>query len=135
MLECERQLDAIPYMRSSLRDDLAEVHADSKLHATIIGDARVSRLQRLLDTDRRLDGIYDAGELREKLIAWCVHHAAALLSDQLGDDFPVGGERLYRSDVVGAHQATIAFDSGAQDCGQSPLDVRDSLSRGAQSSP
>jgi hypothetical protein len=66
-----------------------------------------------------------AARLREKLIPWCVYQAPTLLSDQLSEDLSVGGEGLYRRDVVVAHQATVAFHIGAQDSGQPPFDVRD----------
>src|SRR4030095_12968251 len=48
-----------------------------------------------------------------------------MLADQLGHRLSVGRERLYRRDVVVAHQAAVAFHIGAQNRGQPALDVRD----------
>ena len=77
----------------------------------------------LLDRDRALDRIHDAGELGEDAVAGRVDDAAAVLADHRQDD------RLVRLEVadgrvfVSAHERAVAGDVGGEDGGQPALNL------------
>jgi hypothetical protein len=54
-------VDAVPVDRRVVGDDIAEVDADAKAHASMLGHALIARGHHGLDLDRAFSGTDDAG--------------------------------------------------------------------------
>ena len=66
MLEASRDVDALAVSIRALHDHFAEVDSNTDIDALILGLAGVSLGHSVLDIDRALDGVDNAGELGRK---------------------------------------------------------------------
>jgi hypothetical protein len=130
-LDARSDIDSVSVNSVTLDNDLAEIDPDSEVHAAVHRQIGVSRIEFLLDTDRALDGIHNAGKLREKTIPSGVHHAPAMLADEHGHRLPIVCEHFNGRDVVYAHQAAVFFGIGTEDRGEPTLDLGKILRDGA----
>src|SRR5207245_2314400 len=96
---------------------------DPERHPARGGRRGVPRLEFALDVDRALNGVDDAPELRQHVVARRVHHAPAMAGHGGRDDRAILGDGANGRDLVVAHEPAVAFDVRAQDGGESPLDV------------
>jgi hypothetical protein len=69
----------------------------------------------LLNLGRTLHGIYYADKLGQQIIAGRVDYSATMLADQDTHYLAIGSEQADGGHLVGAHEAAVAFDIGAQD--------------------
>src|SRR5712692_6944391 len=81
-LEARGDVDPVAVDLFAIDDHVAEVDTDAELHPPLGWDIRVLRLQRGLDFDRALDGVDDAGELRDDAVARRINESPAMLFDQ-----------------------------------------------------
>ena len=116
-------VDAVAVDARLVVDDIAEVDADAELHPTICFDGGVALGHRLLDGDRALDRVHDAGELGEDAVAGRVDDAAAVLGDHRQHDRLMRLEVADGTRLVSAHQRAVAGDVGGEDCGQPALNL------------
>ena len=75
----------------------------------------------LLDLDRALHGLDDAGELGDHGVAPGIHDPPVMARHQSGNGGAVAAQRAQRSRFVCFHEAGIAVHVGAQDGGQPPF--------------
>ncbi len=68
----------------------------------------------MLDLDRALHGLDDAGKLGDHGIAPGIDDAAVMALDQARNGRAVAAERLQRSGLVRFHETRIAVHVGAQ---------------------
>jgi hypothetical protein len=66
----------------------------------------------------RFHGINCTGKLGQHIIARRIHHPTMVVFDEVRYHCPIGLQRVNRGLFVIAHQATIAFDIGAEDSGE-----------------
>ena len=75
-----------------------------------------------LDVDGALDGVHDARELRQHVVARGVHDAPAVTGHRRGDHPAILGDGADGRHLVVAHEAAVAFHVGAEDRDEFALD-------------
>jgi hypothetical protein len=65
----------------AFHDDVAEIDADAEGHATLRREPGVAGFQLALDVHAAGDGVHDACELRQQVVAHRVHDAPSVLAD------------------------------------------------------
>src|SRR6266851_609172 len=81
-LEARGDVDAIAVDLLTVDHHVAEVHADPEFHPALGCQRRVLGLECGLNLDRALDGIHDAGKLREHAVARRIDEASVMLIDE-----------------------------------------------------
>ena len=76
-----------------LQDDVADIDADTEIHAPLGRNFEICLVERALDGHRAIDRLDAAGEVGDDAVAGAADDLAAMLGDQLIDDGAVGGER------------------------------------------
>ena len=122
-LQPRRNVHPVPEQITRTHHHVTNVNADAKVDALLRRQAGVCFRQRRLRFHRALHGVHGAPELRENTVARGVRDAASVVRDGLVEDRASLGQPLERSDLVGAHEAAIAFDVSREDRHQASLDV------------
>jgi hypothetical protein len=99
-------------------DDIAEVNANSELHAVLRVYVGVALGHGLLDGKRTLDSVHDASELGEDAVAGGIDDTPAVLRNNREHDRLMALEIADSSFFVGAHEGAVAGDVGREDCCQ-----------------
>ncbi len=76
----------------ALLDHVPEVDPDAEPHAAVLGKLGVAGLKLLLHRHGALHGVHHAGELGQQVVPGRVHHPAAVLFDEVGENLLVGFE-------------------------------------------
>ena len=76
---------------------------------------RVRLGQGSLRLHRALHGVHSASELRKDTVARRVRYAAPVVPNEPVEDCAPFGQPLERADLIGAHEAAIAFDIRCED--------------------
>ena len=109
-------VDAVAEDVLALDDHVAHVDADAELEPALLGNARVAPGHGVLDLDRALHGIDDAGELGQEAIAHGLDDAPVTGRDHRLDQLAkMGLEGAERARFVGPHQPRVADHVGGQD--------------------
>src|SRR5260370_6864633 len=75
-------VDAVAVDLLAIHHHMAQVYADAEFHSALGRQRSVLSLERGLALDRALDGIHDAGELRQHAVASGVNEASVMLLDE-----------------------------------------------------
>ena len=121
-LQPRRDVDAVAEQVLPIDYHVAEMHADTELHAFARGALRIFRGDRLLHRQRAFDGIDRAGEIGEHAVAGRGEDPAAIIGDQPVEDRARGAQRPQRADLVLLHQLAVADDIGREDRGELAFD-------------
>ena len=106
-------------MSSFLDDDVAEIDADAKPDAMLVGICRLAVDHPALDLDGAAHGIDDASKFRQQAVAGVLDDAASVLPDLWLDQLPeMRLEAFVRALLVRAHQARISRHISGEDCGE-----------------
>ena len=114
-LEARRDVDPIPIDPFSLGNDIPQVDANAKFHATVREQLSISGFEFALDSDGALHGLHHTGKLRQQVIARGVHDPPPVLLDEASHHLPIGGDGTDGRHLVFAHEAAIPLDIGAED--------------------
>ena len=106
-----------------LLDDIAKIDADAKPHAPVLGHIFVGLRQPLLDRDRALYRLDDAGKDRQYTVAGGIDNAPAARLDALAKHRARGIERRHRGAIVIRHQPRITRHVGGHYRGDFSLSV------------
>ena len=109
-LQACSDIDAVTEEVAALDHDIADMDADAEVNATVGRRPFVSFCQRSLCFDRALNGIHRAAELRQHTVPSGIGDPAAMRGNQAVKDGPALCQIPQGPDLVGAHQAAIAFD-------------------------
>ena len=120
-LQPRRDVDPVAIDVGAVHHHISQVDADTKPHAMRLRWVRILVGNFLLDLDRALHGLDDAGELGDHGVAPGVHDPPVMARHQSGNGGAVAAQRPQRSRFVRLHEARISVDIGAQDGGQPPF--------------
>jgi hypothetical protein len=112
-------IDPVAEDVAALDDDVAEVDADAKPDAPLVGHFRLAVEHAALHLGGTAHRIDDARKFGQHAVASGLDDAAAMLGDLRIDQLPaVRLEAFERAFFVGAHQARIARHIGGEDRGK-----------------
>ena len=114
-LEARGDVDAIAVDLLAAHDHVAQVDTDPELELALARERSVARRQLRLGRDGAGNGVRDARELGQHVVAHGVHDAPAVLAHQAGDAVAMGRERVDRGDVVLGHETAVSGGVHAQD--------------------
>jgi hypothetical protein len=114
-------VDAVAVDSGVVVDDIAEVDADAKAHASMLGHGLIARGHHGLDLDRAFGGTDDAGEFGEDAITRGVDDPASVPGDQGQDHALMRLEVAHGGGLVFVHEPAVAGDVGGQDGGESAI--------------
>jgi hypothetical protein len=124
-LKARRYVDAIAKDVVAINDDVAHIDADAELDVLAGRQIGISFRHRALNVDGATNRIDRTGELYQRAIARSLDDAAAILRDLWVDEgFAQGFECSVGALFIAAHQATVAYDVGREDCGKPSFSVR-----------
>jgi hypothetical protein len=101
---------------------VADVHSNTEADTAVWRDTGVRLAQRTLRFHCALHGINGAPELRKDTIARRVRYAAPVFPNDPVEDRAPLGQPLERADLVGAHEAAVAFHIGCEDRDETAAD-------------
>ena len=81
----------------------------------------ITRLELVLNRNGRLDRIDGTSELGQHVVAWGIDDPAMVLLDETSYHLAISLERANGGLFIIAHEATVAFDIGAEDGGEFAL--------------
>ena len=113
-LQSRRDVHPVAINLRALDHHVAEVDADTKLHAALGRNAFVFSLEPGLDIDGALHRIDHAGELGEHAVAGRVHEPPVMLLDERVDYLAVGRKGAESRLFIFPHEAAVAEDVGAE---------------------
>ena len=108
-------IDAVAEDAVFVIDDVAEIDADTELHALLGLDAGVALAHGALNGDRALDRVHDAGKLGQDAVTRRVDDPAVEIGDHRQDHGLVALEIAHRARLVGAHQRAVPGNVSGQD--------------------
>jgi hypothetical protein len=114
-------VDAVAVDLRVVVDDIAEVDADAKAHASLLGHGLIARGHDGLDLDRAFGGTDDAGKLGEDAITGGVDDAPSEPGDQRQDHVLVRLEVAHGGGLVFVHEPAVAGDVCGEDGGESAV--------------
>ena len=120
-LQPRRDVDPVAIDVGAVDHHISQIDADAKPHAMRLGWVRILVGNFLLNLDRALHGLDDAGELGDHGVAPGIHDPPVMARHQSGNGGAVAAQRPQRSRFVCFHEAGISVDIGAQDGGQPPF--------------
>ena len=122
--EPRRDIDPVAEDVPVLHHDVADIHADAKLHATFLVQRVVRRRKLVLDVDRALNRRHGAAERGQNAVAGGSANSSAVGRDETVGDQAKGRQGGQRSLFVHAHQAAIAGDVRGEDGDEPSLERR-----------
>src|SRR5262245_34373370 len=96
--------------------------ADAEADAAIRCETGVRFGQSSLRLHGALHGIYGAPELGKDTVARRVGYAAPVFSNEPVEDCAPFSQPLERADLIGAHEAAVAFHIRREDCDEASAD-------------
>ena len=120
-LQPRRDVDPVAIDVGAVDHHISQIDADAKPHAMRLGRVGILVGNFLLNLDRALHGLDDAGELGDHGVAPGIHDPPVMARHQSGNGGAVAAQRPQRSRFVCFHEAGISVDIGAQDGGQPPF--------------
>ena len=102
-------------------DDIAEVDADAKAHASMLGYGLIARGHHAVDLDRAFGGTDDAGKFGEDAIAGGVDDPTSVPGDQRQDHALMRLEVAHDGGLVFMHEPAVAGDIGGEDGSESAV--------------
>jgi hypothetical protein len=113
--EPSRDIDSVAEDVGALRDDVAEIYADTEFDALVRRYLRIAFEHAALNLDGTRDGVHDAAKFSEDTVPSGVGDVAAMHLDRGVQELaPVGPQPGERTDLVGAHQPTVSSDIGGK---------------------
>jgi hypothetical protein len=103
-------VDAIAKEVAALHHNIADVHSNPEVDATLRRDLIIRNCQRSLRLNRALKGIDDTPELRQYAVPGGIGDPATMRGNQGVHHQPTLGQIPERSDFVGPHQAAVTLD-------------------------
>ena len=94
--------------------DIPQIDADTKIHATVFGDAAVFNIQPVLDFNGALKGIDGTVEFGQDIVAWVVDDPPVMPGYQFSNDLLVSRDGGDRGRVVIVHQFAVSVHVGAE---------------------
>ncbi len=113
--------------------DVPDIDPNAKLHLTLRSKRSVRLCQGLLNGDRAMHGINDAGELCEHAVTRAPSDVPPSFSDEAVDNRAMRGQRGERRFLILVHEAAVALDIGRENGSKLAL-WRDRSNEGAFSS-
>jgi len=111
---------ASPSSRTAISDHIAEIDADAKAQAALLGEVQIAVGHRALNFRRAAHGVDHAGEFRQHTVAGGLDNAAVMLANLRIEQFDeMRLEALVRAFLIHTHQARITHHIGGEDRGQS----------------
>jgi len=118
-LQPHRDVDAVAVNVAAIGDHVAEIDADAKSQAALLGEIQIAVGHRALNFARTAHRIDHAGEFRQHPIAGGLDDPAVMLADLRIDHFAqMRLEAFVSAFLIGAHQARIAHHIGREDRGE-----------------
>ena len=118
-LQPRRDVDPVAINVAAVGDHVAEIDADAKAQAALLGEIQIAVGHRALNFGRTAHRVDDAGEFRQHAVAGGLDDPAVMLADLRIDQFAqMRLEALVRAFLIGAHQARIAHHIGGEDRGE-----------------
>jgi hypothetical protein len=119
--ETRGHVDAVAKNVAILDDNVADIDADPELDPAVRRHIGVALGHSALDVHGAADGIDDAGEFGQQLVARCLYQASAILGDLgIEQGRPVDPQLADCDFLVGAHNPAVTGNIGRQD-GREPL--------------
>ena len=123
-LQPSRNVHAIAEQVPGPDHHVADVNSNAEVDAAVGRETGVRFGQGRLRIHRALHRIHGAPKLRKDTVARRVGYAAPMVPNEPIEDRPTLGQPPERADLIGAHEAAIAFHICCEDCNQLPADVR-----------
>ena len=95
-------------------DHIAEIDADAKQHAPLLGQGVIAHFQVGLDLEGTLHRLDHTVEFGQQIVTGRVDHPPAMMMDQAGHRFFVSCQRADGRGLVQTHQAAVARHVGAE---------------------
>jgi len=112
-------VDAVAVDPRFVMDDIAEVDADAKAHASMLRHGLIARGHHGLDLDRAFGSTDDAGKFGEDAITGGVDDPTSVTGDQRQDRALMRLEVAHGGGLVFVHEPAVASDVGGEDGGES----------------
>jgi hypothetical protein len=123
-------VDAVAVDPRVVVDDIAEIDADPKAHASVLGHGLIAGGHDSLDLDRAFGGTDDAGKFSEDAITGGVDDPTSVAGDQRQDHALMRLEVAHGGRLVFVHEPAVAGDVGGKPlhgfrvCGQFEITAR-----------
>ncbi len=114
-LETRCDIDSVTIDVTAIVDHLAQIDADSKTQALILGDLGVSLLQASLDQYGASQCIGDGGKIREHRVACVVNDSTPQCAHHRGDGVERARESAVRTLFILGCEAAVSGNVGIQD--------------------
>jgi len=121
--DARRNIYSTAYDALPIYDEVTNVDAYAKQHASIHRKVVVVGFQLLLNFQCALDRVYGAGKFGKEVIANHVDNTTAMLSDKTGDYAPVRIQHVHCCHFIGGHQPGVTDSIRAQYGGKSSFYV------------
>jgi len=121
LLQPRRDVDPVAKDVGAVHHHIAQIDADAKPHLLRVNWVGILIGNLLLNLDRALHGLDDAGKLGDHGIAPGIHDPPVMTLHQSCNGAAVAAQRPQRSRFICSHEARIAVHIGAQDGGQPPF--------------
>jgi hypothetical protein len=112
-------VDAVAVYVTAIGDHVAEIDADAKAQAALLGEIQIAVGHRPLDFAGAAHRVDNAREFRQHAVSGGLDDAAVMLPDLRLDPFTqMRLEAFVRAFLIRAHQARIAHHIGGEDRGE-----------------
>src|SRR6266540_2343286 len=102
-----REIHAVTIDSFAIGQHISDVDTDSEAEPARLGQLGVAAPQSVLNRDRTLDGVDDAHELGQYIVARRVNDASPVCGDHVPHQLPVCGQHPDSPRLVFAHEAEI----------------------------
>ena len=120
-LEPRSHVDSVAIDAGVIVDHVADIDADSELHAALRLDCGIALSHLGLDGEGAFDRVHHAGEFGENAVAGGVDDAPGELADHREHDGLMPLEITHRAGLVRGHQCAIAGNVRRENGAQSPF--------------
>jgi hypothetical protein len=112
-LQSRRDVDAVAVDVAAIGDHVAEIDADAKPQAALLGEIQIAVGHRVLNFGRTAHRVDDTGKFRQHAVAGGLDDAAVILADLRFDHFvQMRLDTFMRAFFIHAHQARIPHHIG-----------------------